>query len=545
MKKENEENPISLEEAIETLSCFTEPHKSEMTPSLDSFELKAGEFKVRTLTSFEKTLSPLIAALSRNKREKEESRNIQIKKRLLHSVDIIKIAILKLEGGGAIEKGLEEKLQKVATQYNHLLKTSQKLPRSFFQRIKYFILKITGKLLDEEVQRSEIPLSDRKISYSKSKKEKNDDSSHALVAPKHQEVDLFFAKAYTLLRSETPEAECLDDMLKSLRDNPIKATLKAESIISLDCALTPLPGETIQLSGGFSRTPAMSIPIRESFRICTSAEQSGYPHPLQHIGFALSKEVIGFRLLRPYLAPRVDALLKKKEEIAKELLPGRDLNKVAKQLLLVRKKVFYDNREEITARLETFLEAFLKAAGKKWSPSYFNLFRNEKNYFEQVSFFHHDVVLTHMSKPLRRLEEAWLTDRLKHYEEFPAIVKNTIHEETSLGHALAAALQDAVLPLGSFLFFERLQKEPPSLDLFSKKILAASFSELKDFHFELEYLKPSEKGFLDWIIASIEKKIGLFCSSAVVDPLVKELEDYAMVRRLGSQESAEPTSSAV
>src|SRR6185295_3122616 len=150
--------------------------------------------------------------------------------------------------------------------------------------------------------------------------------------------------------------------LKALRGSSIEATLSSDEIVSMRLPLSLLPGEELIVTGDFSRKQAISVPIKESFKIIAKATQTGFPHPLQHAGFGFSDAFLPTLLLRPYLAPKLDLLLKKKHEIAYALMPRGHLNEKAKALLQLRKQVFQKNKIALLHVQKKCVEAFFEAA---------------------------------------------------------------------------------------------------------------------------------------------------------------------------------------
>ena len=130
-------SPHSLESAILTLEHFTAQNKQGKTPTLEQFELQDGTLKVRKQTTLEKTLSCLGDVLFKKKR-KHTFR--PVKGTLLHSVDVLKIALMKLKNGYLFDHELEKRMLNVATAYNTLVRFAKNPPSTLTERIKYFFL---------------------------------------------------------------------------------------------------------------------------------------------------------------------------------------------------------------------------------------------------------------------------------------------------------------------------------------------------------------------------------------------------------------------
>src|SRR5207248_2149375 len=191
------------------------PNVDENLPSLEHFELQEnGAIEVRKLSTLEKTLAYLMGT----RREKTQALKV-IKGRVLRSVDIIKIALMRLQAGSQIDENLEKRLQSLIQSYNSIMGKAKKEPKSLADKLKYFFLKSCGFALDEEVKQHEIQLP--KENYYDSDQPQGSLLSHKITrrtiestsqkitsciqagpppcALQKQEVDLFRMKAVSLL----------------------------------------------------------------------------------------------------------------------------------------------------------------------------------------------------------------------------------------------------------------------------------------------------------------------------------------------------------
>src|SRR5947209_1330797 len=128
----------SLEQAIETVNRFTKLNEKNEVPSLEGIELNNGLLEVKPLSTLEKTLQRFLSAISEEQRTKQKQHAKAIKVVLLRSVDILKVALLKLQNGAPCEQRLEERLLETITRYNNVVK---KAPQSLPEKIKYELLK--------------------------------------------------------------------------------------------------------------------------------------------------------------------------------------------------------------------------------------------------------------------------------------------------------------------------------------------------------------------------------------------------------------------
>ncbi len=578
----------SLEEAIEILDLFTAQHVNGVVPTLEGFELQNGSFEVRKRSTLEKTLSLLVGIVSQKVRKEQRGKLKPIKGKLLHSVDTIKIALMKLKNGHLLDHELKERMLCVVHRYNAIVGGAKKSPASLSEKIKYFFFKRADWVIDDEMLQSEIHIPQNVFYHASANKVRDsktglqhkfsyhisDPTSEKIASSicisnsqeeaQRQELELFCLKAQALLRKEVLPHTYVDgslhDAMQSLRSSPIETTLSANSILSLRQTISPFPGEEVELCGAFSRSRGISIPIKDMFQISSQSLQTGFPHPLQYTGFAFSEKLLPRYLLRSYLAPGVELILKKKRKIAEELLPTGALNAKAKALLHLRKKIWKAHREEFGKLQKKQLHTLFQSAKEKITPidELFELV--EKNdsptltLFEKFSQLNHAVVERFITHPIYALEQLWAEpDNLKTegWEKIYAAevekVKNellfrrenctTPQEKIELSYKLALGgivgiNSCAILQL---IFSEEHQSKPCTLDAFQKKMLASTFYQATTFHYELEQLdiadKEIEKKLYRSIVASFEQEIELFSRpGSPKTVLVEELENYYNLR---------------
>ena len=139
------------------------------------------------------------------------------------------------------------------------------------------------------------------------------------------EADAFRMKAITLMKSQGIPFD-----FRALRNIPILANEASANTPILSCyqILSPFPGEIIELKGSFKRNGIKdSTPIPDSFQLlpCRS-QQSGFPHPSQHNGWALDKCLVEHPMTS-------EEILHRKLFLAKELMPNGTLLERAKEHL--------------------------------------------------------------------------------------------------------------------------------------------------------------------------------------------------------------------
>jgi hypothetical protein len=589
-----------LERAIETLQCFTKPNESENLPSLEHFQLQDnGALEVRKLSTLEKTLAYVMGV----RKEKTEQLKA-IKGRVLRSVDIIKIALMRLQAGSQVDETLEKRLLIVIQRYNDIMRQAKKEPKSFTDKLKYFFLKSSGFEIDKEVQQHEIQLPARNFYDSSAAPAPQsgllahkftlrtieatsqkittfvnvvqgatlDTPQETAELPQKQEVELFRMKAFTLLnKQEALHPHALADALDRLRKSPIEVTendlshaniqISSDSIISLRQTICPFPGEEIELKGAFTRASAMSIPIKDSFRVSAKAFQTGFPDPLQSIGFTFSEKFLPHYLLRAYLIPEVDYILKKKQEIAEKLLPKGSLNAKAKALLQSRKNIFRAHKKTLLQELKKLMQKlFSQKHEKALVDDLFSLLEKKENFFEELSFIHVMTIKSCIERPFQSLQQKLFSLKITDSKTLQSLCKELIDNELE---KLCSEVEKATLPqeiaelkykelfakflaehapvLFTQILSEQLGFEPPKLSSLQKKIVATVFYQQKAFIQELEEINPQDENvdekLLQSILGHIQKQAALFSDKEPILEEVDALERYYFERFTSNNQS--------
>lgn len=173
------------------------------------------------------------------------------------------------------------------------------------------------------------------------------------------EEDMFRMKAIMLLKKHDLSVKMIDTIPSNLLP---KATADT-NIVSFSQLLQPLPGEEIELTGQFKRSSSAlkrSIPLIETFRLQSKSHQTGFPHPMQLGGFALSSALFPSCPLRPEKLPNFYNTHRKKEEAAIALLPKGRFNESAKQTLFLKTQVFNKKKGEFIGLHRKLSSAFIK-----------------------------------------------------------------------------------------------------------------------------------------------------------------------------------------
>jgi hypothetical protein len=228
------------------------------------------------------------------------------------------------------------------------------------------------------------------------------------------------------------------------------------------------------------------MPIQDSFHIVVRALQTGFPDPAQYVGFALTQQLL------PKLPHE---LAKKKQMIAKTLLPGGISHQKAKQLLQRRYELFVERKAELLAPVEQLMCSF--SDNPQQVAAFFSYLQTSKNPLEELAGAQKMALQAFLLDPLEAFEK-------KSLFSYTANQSHIIHEmieqkELQLRHRCqhAAHTEEAkkeqaklayILSLRPF--FEKAASEKPS-----QKIAALALRQLEFFIRELEDNPSKEELF--------------------------------------------------
>ncbi len=335
---------------------------------LESFSLQSEEQNEKFKYSF------ISLAFSLKARERERKRREFIQSEILKAIQTIQknyLFIQKLKKGDESEQALADSTLKVIQRYNQTVKKAslQQLPLS--HRISNFIDKRYG--LDSDLEKKTIHLGIEATHEFKTSShyEKINHAAVAFIQQNEQtitsqEADAFRVKAISLLKTNGIRFTTIAEEFQTIRSTPIQATIDSSDLkrIMLTQVLKPFPGEIIAFKGIFQRDGAAlhkSVPLRDSFEISTMSHQTGFPHPIQHTGFALADCMIPPCPLNLQKLKFFAPILQLKQEIALQLLPNGSLNSQAKEILKKKREIFEENSKELLLLHLTFYKTIVNA----------------------------------------------------------------------------------------------------------------------------------------------------------------------------------------
>lgn len=538
----------SLATAIATLGHLAE--QAQGMPDMANLVIKENKLVPESPFLLKRVLKLLAAAFSTKARDRLKREKVQIQKVVLDAIDEVKrnyFLIEAMRSGSESERSLANATLETVTRYNKMLKKN--VPLNWRNRLTQFMFRCLGVHSEPLPPHTiDLPWVIPGASF--------DSSSISLQArvgqPERepllkQEVDVIRMKANTLLRAhgicETSEA------LKLLQKAAIQTNFDPKAHTStVSLTLNVFPGMTVQVVGSFLRHDNRSnpiTPIQNSFQLSLSAPNPGFPHPLQHTGWALPAVLVPIFPQRLHELPHFEALYQRKQNIVRDLLPGGNAFYRANQLLQQRKFAFQENAAELLQLHQELAYTLLKK--RECVDRFFAFLRQQEDpipLLGQTYQMINEVVILH---PHLTLQEAWIVHQMRGLYQpemaygaaqqllFEAYVKgmesiSSLDLDGSIrafmvemGELMHAGCQEIVLQYWS----EILRCPPPELSAFAKQLQAAAFIQLKTLLEELEGKKLQISASM--VKSQLSADIALF-RSGVVDPnvalIVQELGGY-------------------
>jgi len=590
--------------AIEKLKKFTQENEVDTPkdPGLPSEEESLAKSLSNTLNRTIYLARCFIkTTFSSKSRERHERRKEQVKTDVLRAIEVVKsnyLLIQKLKKGTPEQQKLAATAMEAVQRYNTTLAEARRLPPTWTTRISRYVYESCGLSNDPvlEVHPIDMPQpASVHVEYSKDKKTLKVSQKLETVPSSQKianlvqrqqetnseepisinEADAFRAKAVSLLHNHGIRFTSASEEFTSIRTTPIQASLQTQenqdkarkSRLLLKQIISPFPGEVIEFKGEFQRIDdavSRSVPVSESFKISSKAHQTGFPHPSQHHGWALSD------LLIPPCPQRFDLLddfyliYQEKQRIAQALLPEGELNRKAKDLLKDKKQVFEDNRVEMLKKHQTLALTILRAAPSDVHESkaedvitaFFEHVKSIPQSYDYLSEVQEIVLTNFVTRPFERLKDEWL--ELKNPKFFQENFKERQKAALDLlSHEMLCAEKDLqeqkkrfdalstevafnyILLMGRLLALpvkcmiaqhmsETIGFTPPMFGEYELKMQASLYYQLKSFHEEFK----AEKVTLEMMRERLDTDIKIFGIESFenlderLTLLVDELEVY-------------------
>lgn len=561
-----------LKEAIDTLNIFTQRNLTEPIPILQDLDIENGH--LISVPSPNKGTMGLIkgfiaSVFSDKSRVEIFKKKEKIQNALTSAIDYLKahyFMIEKLKHGNEAQKKLAEVAIDTINRYNELITNINQPATTWKDRFTRFLYDQNALTVDEEMAQHTISMPRKPATYFASTAPNSDHqllntkkissslfsvssltelqksstplsvTPNPVERPTKQEMDAFRVKTIALLQHHTISTP-MSEMLESFHKLPIEAVLHLkegalkdkleplENIISLHQSISLFPGEVIKIKGAFQRKDSSQvggIPIPESFQMFSESKQTGFPHPSQHAGWALSDNLIPHHPHRFDQMPLLFALCQKKDEMAHALLPQGSYNSKARELLRLKKQAFTEQQGFYLNLIEILVKAMLQAAPPEENIPYpeslidtffGDLEKHELAYDFLCQIFER-IILDFIDRPFIRLQEEWLDKGhldlnskdskqcLKacldlYQEEWEIAFENLKLEKEKAVKALDALAFEFISMMGRLLgppcrqivlqqLSEKMGFPPPMLNPFEQFVQTALYKQVMGFLQELE-----------------------------------------------------------
>jgi hypothetical protein len=308
------------------------------------------------------------------------------------------------------------------------------------------------------------------------------------------------------------------DARNAVRKTPLHVSVDPSrpEICQATCALTPFPGQTIAIKGSFTkdaRTQEYTCPNAESFMLTFMSTQTGYPHPLQHTGWALPDllpvyphhldELPGFQLL-----------YQDKHELGRTLNSEGPLLLKAKEILRLKRYAFDYAKEHFIDRHHKLMKALLAAAEADdkilhATEQFFQRLTGVYHGYDYLSETHDRIYALFIFRPFEKMQSAWMERKIPAFQdpdlqlryrtalqfmnnEAQLAQEELRRQRQSAASDLERTTIDYMLGLGAILstpsynlmlqhFSEGASFAPPMLNDFELKLQLILFKQLKAF----------------------------------------------------------------
>lgn len=597
-KKIKDMTASKLSDAIKNLEAFAEQNEQAEMLLVNDLEMMEGHLVAAPKTTIKNTIDLIHCLFSDKSREEQFKKKSIVQHEILKSIDYLKshyFMLEKFQTGTEAQKKLAGLAKDVINRYNAVIEHAKHPPETWGKRFARFLFQQSGLTLDDEIVHNPInlptPLAQHFTHFTSMKAVAGQMSKHKVSAlsdsdefsrkisgfasymqnkasttytPTPQEADAFRMKAISMLQNPTYSSLVRDAMVKT----PIQTTIdsqnskESEMIVSLRQVITPFPGEQLVITGSFLRKQSAhvtSVPITDSFHLSTHSTQTGFPHPLQHVGWALAHPLIPSYPHRLDLLPLFSPVYKQKQEVSHALLPKGTLIERAREIFKLKKEAFKENHCAYLGLLSTLSKAIAEAADHPGYEDIINRFytiaETRKDAYEFVSQVHDTINQYFIINPYNKLYEEWGDDHrdlegaLAIYNADVELTQHRLTEEllnsqnpqdqTILKYTL---LMGEILgpPARTIIFqylSEKIKCAPPMLVLFEQLVQTAVYSQLLSFYNELQLNLEMDRShnlsiMHTYLKREIQSSIALFKTKTIDDlstnasAITNELEVY-------------------
>lgn len=439
-----------------------------------------------------------------------------------------------LEEGDSDQQKLALDVKDIVERFNNTIERITKVPLDWGSRIARFLYSRGGMFIGERLAKIELPTRAAvQINFpfpsanalpaklkcqwqyqgGGSAAQKISELCHSampLTTPPSQTLELYLMKMISLLVKS--ELLMNSEAREIVRNTPFQMSLdKDRQILTISQMLEPIPGQIIKVGGGFkrdSRSSLHTIFLPEECEFSTHSVQTGFPHPLQRHGFALSDALMPINFAASEKSSEFSSLYALKKKVALDLLPGGNLAPKARQLIRMKKQAFEADRslflrlhEKQTLAICNLNKASNLSQAVTIAKNFFELVNIHPHAYEFLSEINHQILQSCAKIPQDALLQAHAANKLGDFKrEFhPKLILTSTYEQSIKRAAESQAEKQAseyIHMMGSILFLSVKQLilqnyseiasfKAQTLDKPAKALEGVLYRQLKDFHHEL------------------------------------------------------------
>lgn len=574
-----------LPRALANLKTFSQQLEKEPFPNLSHLDVREGQIVARD-GSLGKVMSLAYNIVGLEAKEKDQKVLTEIEQ----SIDVVDrcfhlLQSMEYEGDAEQQRFAAYAMQEIA-RFNKIIDQTAETPPTLTGRIAHFIYRQSGLLIGKKLKKIQIPqLPVRKIDFPQRVQKPTEPlkistkmnseataasfriaSLHEAVMPgwqvSRQTLELYAMKAIALLEQHAlthQEARAIVD--KTSKEMHVN---RQEKLLTISQHLKPEPGKTVHITLSFRADPftsAFTIPV-PPFYMAAKSEQNGFPHPLQHHGWALSDFLIPSVVYVPEELPTLYSLINMKAKIAKNLLPEGKYVEIARDLLRKKRKAFSKNYHIFAPLHKELMIAIVESAkGKPLSTEkykeifsdFFEAAASTVSPYDYIADANQLVIECITDRPKKSLEKYWLEESegslltievfksifegeyKKSLQEFVQKKEKTENEKEKTALEYIIELSRLLFPSAEAIFLQHYSKvlncNPLGLDDFSKKLQISLYNQLEEFQKEIvsgELHKNTEEHLEKLLKKDIEIFQAKEIDSLLGKPMTisKELHNY-------------------
>jgi len=496
---------------------------------------------------------------------KSKEHSARVLNEILQSSDVVKSyfpLIQVLEEGTPEQKNFAQYAKNAIQRYNNAIEQTTEKHPSWKKKIARLFYQKSGVLIGNRLVKIELPqkafvhidfprvsnnANTRKIATVSLSSVESIEATHKIstlrdsVIPTfqvpRQTLELYYMKIISLLE-KNPLMSLREARALVLKAPTQLAIDKQTQRLTISQQLIPLPGQCIHVSATFQIDPrTLNYNIFHSDFLSVEATQTGFPHPLQHHGWALSTALVPRYLHRPHQLLYFPNFFNEQIKCAQELLPNGSLNQKARAFLNLKRQAFEEHKDEFLSYHHLLALSIVEAAENvpekliECTSTFFKRLADHTAPYDFLSQTYEEFIADWITSPFEEIDKFRFEGKLSTLEEAQRFLEQTMKAKEDawlqkiqasteiqneprveallytlgMGRLLTSSIQQLILQQQS----ELMKYAPPELSLFTKKLQIAAYLQLWEFQHELA-LEPNETDMFRRLGRLLEDDITLF-----------------------------------